>query len=55
MEVNMDFMDCKRLNAGDYQKAIARYEQIRETTKGSIEHKEKLLLAFLINHYEESL
>jgi HTH-type transcriptional regulator/antitoxin HigA len=37
----------------DYQKAIDRYEIIREATKGSEEHKEKMLLAFLINQYEE--
>ena len=37
----------------DYEKATARFEQIREVPKGSDEHKEYLLLAFLINHYEE--
>ena len=37
----------------DYDKAANRYELIRETKKGSEEHKEKLLLAFLINQYEE--
>ena len=37
----------------DYQKAVERYEAIREAEKGSAEHKEKLLLAFLINKYEE--
>lgn len=39
----------------DYQKAAARYEEIREAGKGSDEHREKQLLAFLINHYEEQL
>lgn len=37
----------------EYQEAIDRYEGIRESKKGSEEHKEKLLLAFLINQYEE--
>jgi HTH-type transcriptional regulator/antitoxin HigA len=37
----------------DYEKAIARYEEIHEAKKGYEEHKEKLLLAFLINEYEE--
>lgn len=37
----------------DYQKAIDKYESIRESKKGSEEHKEKMLLAFLINQYEE--
>lgn len=40
-------------NKAEYQQAIDRYEQIREAKKGSDEHKEKLLLAFLINQYEE--
>jgi HTH-type transcriptional regulator/antitoxin HigA len=37
----------------DYQKAASRYEEIREAVRNSIESKEKQLLAFLINHYEE--
>ncbi len=40
-------------NKADYNKATSRYEHIREAKKGSEEHKEKLLLAFLINQYEE--
>ena len=40
----------------DYDEAAARYEEIHENTiKGSDEHKEKLLLAFLINQYEKKL
>lgn len=39
----------------DYQNATSRYEEIREAKKGSENHKEKLLLAFLINQYEEKL
>jgi len=42
-------------NDADYQKAVTRYEKIREAKKGSLEHKEKLLLAFLINKYESDL
>jgi HTH-type transcriptional regulator/antitoxin HigA len=42
-------------NEADYQKATARYESIRESKKGSPGFKEKQLLAFLINHYEETL
>lgn len=42
-------------NDADYQKAVTRYEKIREADKGSLEHKEKLLLAFLINKYEAEL
>jgi HTH-type transcriptional regulator/antitoxin HigA len=40
-------------NRTDYEKATTRYEEIHEAKKGSEEHKEKLLLAFLINDYEE--
>jgi HTH-type transcriptional regulator/antitoxin HigA len=39
----------------DYQKAVSYYEEIREAARGTIEHKEKQLLAFLINMYEENL
>jgi HTH-type transcriptional regulator / antitoxin HigA len=39
----------------DYKKAVNRYEKIREAGKDSPEHKQKLLLAFLINRYEEGL
>ena len=42
-------------NDAAYQKAITRYEKIRETENDSPEHREKLLLAFLINKYEEEL
>ena len=40
-------------NKDDYEKAISRYEEIHESIKGTDEHKEKLLLAFLINQYEK--
>lgn len=39
-------------NKKNYTEATKRYEEIRESSKGSDEHKEKLLLAFLINQYE---
>jgi HTH-type transcriptional regulator/antitoxin HigA len=42
-------------NEADFQKAVTRYEEVREARKGSIEHKEKQLLAFLINLYEKGL
>lgn len=42
-------------NEADYQKAVARYEEIREAVKNSAEHREKQLLAFLINNYENEL
>lgn len=37
----------------DYEKATARFEQISTAKKGTEEHKEKMLLAFLISQYEE--
>ena len=42
-------------NEADYERAVERYEEVREAKKGSEEHKEKLLLALLINRYEEDL
>ncbi|MES1222150.1 MAG: XRE family transcriptional regulator [Bacteroidota bacterium] len=40
-------------NKKDYKIATERYEKINDAAKGSAEHKEMLLLAFLINQYEE--
>ena len=37
-----------------YNKAIERYEQLREAKRGTSEHKEKMLLVHLINKYENS-
>jgi HTH-type transcriptional regulator / antitoxin HigA len=37
----------------DYEKATARFEQIYAAKKGTADHKEKMLLAFLISQYEE--
>lgn len=42
-------------NDKGYRNAVKRFEEIKESTKGSLAHKEKLLLAFLINQYEEKL
>lgn len=42
-------------NEKNYEEATARYEQVRESENGTIEYKEKLLLAYLINKYEETL
>ena len=42
-------------NDKGYQKAITRFEEIKDVAKGSTEHREKLLLAVLINQYEETL
>lgn len=42
-------------NDTDYQKTTQRFEEIKNVKKGSPFHKEKLLLAFLINQYEARL
>jgi HTH-type transcriptional regulator / antitoxin HigA len=42
-------------NETDYERAVERYEHVREAKKGTEEHKEKQLLALLINSYEEGL
>ncbi len=39
-------------NKNDYENATKRYEEIKLATKGSSDHKEKMLLALLINQYE---
>ncbi len=38
----------------DYEAATARYEEVKRATKGSDEHKEKLLLVHLISEYENA-
>ena len=38
----------------EYDKAVERYEQIKQATTGA-DHKEKLLLVHLIENYENSL
>src|SRR5674476_370568 len=41
-------------NETSYKKAIRRYEEVKDFGKGTSEHKEKILLAYLINKYENS-
>lgn len=36
----------------EYENAVARYSEIKHAPKGTIEHKEKLLLAHLISEFE---
>lgn len=38
-------------NEEDYEKASDRFQEIKYAKKGSIAHKEKMLLAFLIDDY----
>jgi len=40
-------------NKHDYEKATKRFEIIHTVKRGSEFHKEKMLLAYLINQYEE--
>jgi HTH-type transcriptional regulator/antitoxin HigA len=40
-------------NKAEYQKAVARYEEIRNAPKNSAEHKEKMALVVLVSQYEE--
>lgn len=37
----------------EYKEATARFEEIRESVKGSPEYKEKLLLVHLVSEYEK--
>ena len=37
----------------EYDMALARYEEIKRAAKGSEDHKEKLLLVYLISEYEK--
>lgn len=39
----------------DYNLATARYEAVKYASKGSPEHKEKMLLVYLISEYENKL
>lgn len=40
-------------NKETYALACSRYEKVKLSVKGSADHKEKMLLALLINQYEE--
>lgn len=41
-------------NDTEHQEALTRYEQLKLATKGSVAHKEKMLLSQLISLYEAS-
>ncbi|MEO6894424.1 MAG: hypothetical protein ABI136_05260 [Ginsengibacter sp.] len=41
-------------NEAAYKKAASRYEEVRKSAKGTLEHKEKMLLAYLMNKYQET-
>ncbi len=38
----------------DYEKAMGRYQELKHAKKGSVEHKEKMLLVKLIEEYEKA-
>jgi len=40
-------------NEKEYEAATRRYEDVREASRDSALHKEKMLLALLISQYEE--
>ena len=40
-------------NDTEYEKAMNRFQQIKYAKKGSIEHREKMLLVHLLSDYEE--
>lgn len=37
----------------EYHEASERFEEVKQSDKGTIEHKEKMLLAFLMNEYDQ--
>ena len=41
-------------NEEEYRNVVSRYEAIKRTSKGTDEHKEKLLLIHLISEYENA-
>lgn len=40
-------------NEPEYKQGISRFEHVRLAKRNSTEHKEKILLAYLINQYEQ--
>lgn len=38
---------------GEYKKASKRFEEVRSARRGTEKHKEKMLLALLINEYDQ--
>ncbi|MEO6136171.1 MAG: transcriptional regulator [Ginsengibacter sp.] len=41
-------------NDASYKKVVARYEELRDSVKGSDDHKEKMLLVLLMKKYQET-
>jgi HTH-type transcriptional regulator/antitoxin HigA len=41
-------------NYASYRKAVSRFEQLKDCTKGSSDHREKMLLVYFINKYEKT-
>lgn len=39
-------------NENDYNRALDRFEEVKHSERGSVEHKEKMLLVTLISNYE---
>ncbi len=37
----------------EYHKAAERFEEVKHARKGTVDHKEKMLLALLINEYDQ--
>jgi HTH-type transcriptional regulator/antitoxin HigA len=42
-------------NESDYKKALERFQKIKVTKSGTLEHKEKMLLVTLLQQYEASV
>ncbi len=40
-------------NENEYKEATARFEEIKDSKKGTVEHKEKMLLVLLVSEYEQ--
>ena len=40
-------------NEKEYEEAINRFEEIREAKRGTPEHKEKMLLVYIVSEYEK--
>lgn len=40
-------------NRADYNRAVARYEKIKDAKKGSSDYKEMMLLVLLVSQYEK--
>jgi HTH-type transcriptional regulator/antitoxin HigA len=39
----------------DYQKALERFQEVKSAKRGTLEHKEKMLLVTLLQQYETSV